>query len=73
MTTLAAFDQVQLKTARLLLRPLAEADAPALFAIFSDPVVMRYWSTPPWASMDEAHALQATTCGWAWYKPKPVC
>ena len=53
------FEHVNLQTARLLLRPLVEADAPALFAIFSDPAVMRYWSTPPWASMDEAHALVA--------------
>lgn len=53
------FEHVNLQTARLVLRPLVEADAPALFAIFSDPAVMRYWSTPPWASMDEAHALVA--------------
>lgn len=52
-----AFDQVQLHTARLLLRPLGVDDVPALFAIFSDPVVMRYWSGPPWVSLDEAHAM----------------
>ncbi len=52
-----AFDQVTLQTARLVLRPLRESDAPALFAIFSDPQVMRYWSTPPWPSIDEAHAM----------------
>ncbi len=54
-----SFDQVKLQTARLLLRPLGTADAPALLAIFSDPVVMRYWSSPPWASIDEAHAMVA--------------
>jgi ribosomal-protein-alanine N-acetyltransferase len=52
-----AFDQVTLRTKRLLLRPLGEADAPALFAVFSDPRVMRYWSTPPWPSIDTAHAF----------------
>ena len=51
------FDQVTLRTQRLLLRPLGEADAPALFEAFSDPRVMRYWSTPPWSSIAAAHAL----------------
>ena len=49
----------ELRTPRLLLRPLREADAPALFAIFSDPGVMRYWSTPPWESIDRADAMIA--------------
>jgi [ribosomal protein S5]-alanine N-acetyltransferase len=52
-----AFDQITLSTRRLLLRPLAEADVPPLFEAFSDPRVMRYWSTPPWSSMDAARAL----------------
>jgi [ribosomal protein S5]-alanine N-acetyltransferase len=52
-----AFDQITLRTKRLLLRPLREADAPSLFEAFSDPRVMRYWSTPPWSSVDAAHAL----------------
>jgi len=50
------FDQITLNTGRLLLRPLGADDAPALLAIFSDPAVMRYWSTPPWDSKDKAHA-----------------
>ena len=54
-----AFDQITLRTKRLLLRPLAEADVPSLFEAFSDPRVMRYWSTPPWSSMDAARALVA--------------
>ena len=53
------FDQLTLHTDRLLLRPLREGDAPALFEIFSDPKVMRYWSTPPWASIEQAHAVIA--------------
>jgi [ribosomal protein S5]-alanine N-acetyltransferase len=51
-----AFDSLRLRTPRLLLRPLAAADAPALFAIFSDPHVMRYWATPPWREFAQAEA-----------------
>jgi len=32
---------------RVALRWLTEADIPALFAVFGDPAVMRYWSSPP--------------------------
>ena len=46
-------------TERLLLRALAPEDAPALFAIFSDPVVCRYWSRPPLPDLAAAAALQA--------------
>lgn len=46
-----------LATARLRLRPLAPADADALFAIFSDPEVMRYWSAPAWSSVGQAQAM----------------
>ena len=31
--------------ARVRLRPLADADVPALFEIFGDEQVMRYWSS----------------------------
>jgi [ribosomal protein S5]-alanine N-acetyltransferase len=53
------FDQVRLITQRLLLRPLCEADAPVLFAMFSEPKVMRYMSTGPWPSIDKAHEMIA--------------
>lgn len=46
-----------LTTPRLLLRPLADADAPAVFAIFSHPEVMRYWSSPPFTDMAQAERL----------------
>lgn len=35
-----------LTTERLSLRPMAQADAPALFAILGDDVAMRYWHRP---------------------------
>lgn len=54
---MAGFDPVALSTPRLLLRPLHSADAAALLAIFSDPRVMRYWSTPPWAAIGQAHSF----------------
>ncbi|GGY04874.1 GNAT family N-acetyltransferase [Paludibacterium paludis] len=52
-----SFCDTELATPRLALRPLGRQDAEALFAIFSDPRVMRYWSTPAWASIDRAHEL----------------
>jgi ribosomal-protein-alanine N-acetyltransferase len=53
------FDRLTLTTRRLLLRPLREADAPELFAIFSDPKVTRYWSSLTWTSADSANAMIA--------------
>jgi ribosomal-protein-alanine N-acetyltransferase len=44
---------------RIALRPLTEADVPALFAIFSEPQVMRYWSSPPLEGLNEAGELLA--------------
>lgn len=51
------FDRLSLRSERLHMRPLRAEDATALFAIFSDPRVMRYWSTPPWAAIDQARAF----------------
>jgi RimJ/RimL family protein N-acetyltransferase len=48
-----------LSTERLGLRAVVEADAASLFEIFSDHEVMRYWSRPPMASMEDARALVA--------------
>ena len=39
----------ELETERLLLRGLRVEDAAALFEVYSDPEVMRYWSSPPHA------------------------
>lgn len=49
----------RIETARLVLRPLAAADAPDLFAIFRDREVARYWSSPPMIDPREAAALIA--------------
>ena len=48
---------MELTTERLRLRPLRREDAEGLFAIFSNPEVMRFWSTPPWPSIEEAHRM----------------
>jgi RimJ/RimL family protein N-acetyltransferase len=45
-----------LTTERLTLRWVDERDAPAQFAIFSDPGVTRYWSSAPWTDIAEAEA-----------------
>ena len=49
-----SFTDVSLQTARLTLRPLAEADTDAVFAMRSDPVVQRYGSHPPWTERQTA-------------------
>ena len=51
---MAGFDGLTLQTEHLQLRPLVTADAPALMEIFSDPRVMRYWSTAPWTGLEQA-------------------
>jgi len=52
-------DEIVIHTRRLLLRPLRQGDADALFAVFGDPEVMRYWSTPPWADAGPGAAMVA--------------
>ena len=54
MATLPAFESVTLRTDRLTLRPLAEADAPAYFELFSHPEVTRYLSRPPMTDVSQA-------------------
>ena len=48
-----------LSTRRLLLRPLVDDDADAIFGLFADPQAMRYWSTPAWTDPAEALRLVA--------------
>jgi RimJ/RimL family protein N-acetyltransferase len=54
-----AFENLPLRTDRLVLRPLREGDAEDLYAIFSDTRVMRYWSTLPWTSHEPGRAMIA--------------
>jgi RimJ/RimL family protein N-acetyltransferase len=46
---------------RTTLRPFQAADAEALFPIFADARAMRYWSTPPHASVEVTRAFVAAT------------
>lgn len=48
-----------LRGERVSLRQLREEDADALFHVFSDPEVTRYWSSPPMTDRIEARALLA--------------
>jgi RimJ/RimL family protein N-acetyltransferase len=45
-----------LDTPRLRLRPYRPEDAPEVFALYSDPRVVRYWSFPAWNSPAQATA-----------------
>jgi RimJ/RimL family protein N-acetyltransferase len=54
------FDALALTTERLRLRPLSPSDAPAMLAIRSDEIVMRYHSSLPWTSIDSANATIAS-------------
>src|SRR5262245_47057861 len=46
-----------LPSERLALRALTDRDVPALFAVFSDPEVMRYWSSAPLRALADATRL----------------
>ena len=48
-----------LAASRVSLRWLTEQDVPALFTIFSDPAVVRYWSHAPFTGVDAAERLLA--------------
>ena len=50
-----SFEHISLHTERLVIRPLQKRDAQDLFTVFSDPEVMRHWSSKPWTSLDQAH------------------
>jgi RimJ/RimL family protein N-acetyltransferase len=50
-------DQVQLRTSRLLLRPLRDDDAQALLLIHSNSEVARYQSRPAWTDISEAQEI----------------
>lgn len=50
-----SFSDLRFETPRLVLRPFRHADAPGLFAVFSDPEVFRYTPVGGWKHVDEAH------------------
>lgn len=60
---MSSYPTTILTTNRLTLRPMTMEDAADLFAVFSDPVVVRYWSAEPWTAISFAqdaiaHALE---------------
>jgi ribosomal-protein-alanine N-acetyltransferase len=57
LATLPSFPRLQGK--RVCLRAPVAEDADAVFALFGDPDVMRYWSRPPMTSRSEAEGLIA--------------
>lgn len=44
-----------LESTRLRLRPYLDSDVTALFALYGDPEVTRYWSHPAWTDPAQAH------------------
>lgn len=48
-----------LRTARLRLRPFTAADTDAIFALQSNPRVLRYWDAPPWRERAQAERFIA--------------
>jgi len=48
-----------LETARLRLRPYRDSDVEAMFALYSDARVMRYWSFPAWTERGQAEQYLA--------------
>lgn len=54
----------RVETDRLLLREMVAADAPALFAIHSDEVAMRWFGSEPLSTMQQAAALIDTFAAW---------
>ena len=55
------FEPTAITTKRLTLRFLNEADVPALYDMFSNPEVMRYWSWPLWTDRAQAQAMLVST------------
>jgi [ribosomal protein S5]-alanine N-acetyltransferase len=53
------YSEIRIGTARLDLRLLQDGDESRLFEIHSDPEFMRYWSSLPWESIEQATALIA--------------
>lgn len=54
-----------LPTARLVLRPVRDADAGALFDLMSDGELLRYWDSPPWTDREQAQRFVAGSAAMA--------
>lgn len=54
----------RIETPRLILRQIVAADAPARYATFSDPHVMRYYGEEEHASVEESREHIAAVDGW---------
>jgi RimJ/RimL family protein N-acetyltransferase len=52
---------VTLDTERLRLRWMSEDDIEGHYAVFSDPVVARYWSSEPWTDIEQSRQAIAST------------
>jgi RimJ/RimL family protein N-acetyltransferase len=50
----------EIRTERLLLRRATMDDVPAMHAIMSNPVAMRYWSTPPHTDVEQTARWMAS-------------
>jgi len=48
-----------LHTSRLCLRPFTDADTGVLYALHSNPTVLRYWDAPPWTDHGRAEIFVA--------------
>lgn len=55
--TVRPFTDVHIRTQRLQMRPLVPTDAEQLYRIYSDSEFMRYWSSAPWTSIEQATSL----------------
>jgi len=49
---------------RVRLRPLRRTDVAALFALYSDPAVCRFWSFAPWTTLAQAESWLVERMGW---------
>ncbi len=65
------FLPLTLTTPRLLLRHLTVDDSAAYYAIFSDPAVMRYYSSVAWSDLSQARDAIATVL--AAYRSGEAC
>ena len=62
VTPVHPFAEFSLPAPRVTLRFVTAADVPAIYAIFSDGAVMRYWSRPPMTQLHEAEAHVRDVC-----------